>query len=89
MGERIDAILSGSVSRSNSEIYKGDDQNAFSRYLRYNARLSFRFFIENNVSFNVACTYTETDNDQYSLVGLANNQNKYPSITFGIDYRFL
>jgi hypothetical protein len=88
VGERIDATISGSVSRS-TYLYQSADENEFSRNVQYNTSVSFRFFIENNINFNVSCGYSEWHQDRFSFYNSGNNVNKSPSISFGVNYRFL
>jgi hypothetical protein len=88
VGERIDATISGSISR-NSNLYQSADENEFSRYVQYNTGISFRFFIENNVNFQVSCGYSEWHQEQFSHYTSGSNVNKSPTINFGINYRFL
>ena len=85
VGERIDATISGSVSRNTSLLYQGTDENAFLRTIQYNAGISFRFFIENNINFNVSCGYSELHEDYFPW---QNNVRKSPSLSFGVNYRF-
>jgi hypothetical protein len=87
IGERIDATISGSISRY-SNLYQSADENEFSRYVQYNADISFRFFIENNVNFNLSCGYSEWHQDRFSLYTSGNNVNKSPTVSFGVNYRF-
>ena len=93
IGERIDAKVSGSVSRNSSfytmNNYQEIDQNYFFRILQYNASVSFRFFIENNVNFNVSCGYMEYHDDTFSPSSPGNSVYKSPTINFGVTYRFL
>jgi hypothetical protein len=93
VGERIDATLSGSVSRTSffymMDAYQGINQNDFFRTLQYNAGISFRFFIENNVNFNVSCGYSELHEDMFShSTIMGSNVFKSPKISFGVNYRF-
>jgi hypothetical protein len=88
VGERIDATISGSVSR-NTTLYQSADENEFLRNVQYNAGVSFRFFIENNVNFNVSCGYSEWHQDYFSLSTSGNNVYKSPAVSFGVTYRFL
>jgi hypothetical protein len=88
VGERIDATISGSVSRT-TNLYQSADENEFLRNVQYNAGVSFRFFIENNVNFNVSCGYSEWHQDHFSLSTSGNIVNKSPTISFGMNYRFL
>jgi hypothetical protein len=87
IGERIDAKISGSISRF-TNLYQADE-NEFGRSLQYNAGVSFRFFIENNVNFNVSCGYSEWHQDHFSLSTSGNNVYKSPAVSFGVYYRFL
>ena len=94
VGERIDATLSGSVSRTSSYFmmdgYQAINQNDFFRIVQYNVGISFRFFIENNVNFNVSCGYLEEYEDTFSPgTIMGSNVNKSPRISFGVNYRFL
>jgi hypothetical protein len=93
VGERIDATISGSISRTSSfftmDAYQEINQNDFFRTLQYNAGVSFRFFIENNVNFNVSCSYSEVHEDMFSRSTImGNNVFKSPTINFGVNYRF-
>jgi hypothetical protein len=88
IGERIDATISGSVSRT-TDLFQGTDENEFLRNMQYNAGISFRFFIENNINFNVSCKYSEYYQDNFSLSYSRNSASKYPTISFGVSYRFL
>lgn len=88
VGERIDATVSGSAERYSS-VYKNLDENEFVRNLRYNAGISFRFFIENNVNLNVSLSYSEQRQDRYSASAPGSSEYQFPTIEFGITYRFL
>ena len=88
VGERIDATISGSVSRT-TNLYQNANENEFFRIVQYNAGVSFRFFIENNVNFNVNCGYSEWHQDHFSLSTSENNAYKSPTVSFGVNYRFL
>lgn len=88
IGERIDAAISGSIIRSTLP-YQSASENEFLRYIRYNTGISFRFFIENNVSFNTSCSYSEQYRDRYSLFNSGNSNYRFPTIEFGLTYRFL
>jgi hypothetical protein len=93
VGERIDATLSGSISRTSSfftmDAYQGINQNDFFRILQYNVGISFRFFIENNVNFNVSCGYSEEHENMFSRSTImGSNVYKSPRISFGVNYRF-
>ena len=87
-GERIDATISGSVSRT-TNLYQSADENEFLRNVQYNAGVSFRFFIENNVNFQVSYGYSEWHQDRFSLSTSGNNMYKFPTVSFGVNYRFL
>jgi len=93
VGERIDATISGSVSRT-TNLYPGNfnlraDENEFLRNVQYNAGVSFRFFIEYNVNFQVSCGYMEVHNDMFSSqTAMGNTVYKSPNISFGVNYRF-
>ena len=87
IGERIDAKISGSIYRF-INLYQADESN-FGRTLQYNAGVSFRFFIENNVNFNVSCGYSEWHQDQFSLYFSGSNVYKSPAVSFGVYYKFL
>jgi len=89
IGERIDATISGSVSRTTDLLFQPTDENVFLRNVQYTAGISFRFFIENNISFNVGCRYSEYYQDSFSLSSSGNNVTKYPTMSFGLNYRFL
>jgi hypothetical protein len=88
IGERIDATISGSVSRNTDLLFQSTGENVFLRNVQYTAGVSFRFFIENNVNFNVICRYSEWHQEQFSLYTSGSNVNKYPTISFGVNYRF-
>jgi hypothetical protein len=88
IGERIDAIVSGSVSRS-TNIYQSSDESEFLRTVQYSAGISFRFFIENNINFNVSYAYSKQNQDLFSLSNTGNNAYQFPIIEFGISYRIL
>lgn len=87
VGERIDATISGSVSRT-TNLYQSADENEFLRNIQYTAGISFRFFIENNINFNVSCRYSEYYQNTFSLFSSRNSASKYPTISFGMNYRF-
>jgi hypothetical protein len=87
VGERIDATISGSVSRT-TNLYQSADENEFLRNIQYTAGISFRFFIENNINFNVSCRYSEYYQDTFSFFSSRNSASKYPTISFGMNYRF-
>ena len=89
IGERIDATISGSVSRNTALLFQPTDENVFLRNVHYAAGVSFRFFIENNINFNVNYRYSEYYQDSFSLSSSGNNASKYPTISFGVNYRFL
>jgi len=88
IGERIDATISGSVSRT-ANLYQSADENEFSRITQYNIGFAFRFFIENNVNFNVSCGYSEWRQDRFSFSASGNVVDKSPTMSFGVNYRFL
>jgi len=92
VGERIDATFYGSVSRTTNLMstnpFQNIDENEFVRNVQYNAGISFRFFIENNVNFNVSCGYSEWHQEQFSRYTSGSNVNKYPTISFGVNYKF-
>jgi hypothetical protein len=85
VGERIDATISGSISRNTNFMFQSTDENYFLRTIQYNAGISFRFFIENNINFNVSCGYSELHEDEFPW---QNNVRKSPSLSFGLNYRF-
>jgi hypothetical protein len=89
LGERIDAKLSFSGSRNHFLMSNQYDQDQFLRLLRYSAGLSFRFFIENNISFDVNCTYWKSEQHRFSPTSPSRNISQSPQITFGINYRFI
>jgi hypothetical protein len=86
VGERIDAIISGSVSRTATPR---QNENDFMRNVQYNANITFRFFIENNVNFDLSCGYSELHQNHYSLPASMNNMTKSPTVQFGVNYRFI
>jgi hypothetical protein len=88
IGERIDATISGSVSRYISFVQSADE-NEFWRTIQYGAGISFRFFIENNVTFDASYSYSEQNQDRFSLTNTGRITYQFPEIKFGISYRFL
>ena len=88
VGERIDATISGSVSRT-TNLYQSANENEFFRSVQYTAGVSFRFFIENNVNFSMSCRYSEWHQDHFLLSASGNDVYKSPSISFAVNYRFL
>ena len=86
IGERIDASLSYMIGRTH--FLNTVDQDYFSRVLNSEIRASFRFFIENHVSFTVSGGYVESDQYSYSPYGTSMNTRKAPQISFGVNYRF-
>ncbi|RPI04164.1 MAG: hypothetical protein EHM64_10830 [Ignavibacteriae bacterium] len=86
LGERIDASLLYIFGRTH--YVSNVDQDNFSRSLNSEIRASFRFFIENNVSFTLSGGYRKYDEDSYSRYGTSNNTRTYPQISFGVNYRF-
>jgi hypothetical protein len=87
IGERIDATVSGSMLRN--QFVNGNIEEQFIRSLNYNAGISFRFFIENQISFNVSGLYSKTQWDKYSPFDLSRNVTEGPHIILSLAYRFI
>jgi hypothetical protein len=87
--ERIDASLIYSLNRNSSSLANDDTEN-FQRDLIHRVSLGFRFFIENNVSFNVSGGYEHRKTDLFSPPpGGYGNTYSTTTASFGITYRFL
>jgi hypothetical protein len=86
VGERIDATISGSMQRI--QYVNGDLEDEFTRSFQYNAGVSFRFFIENQVSFTISALYVKTQQDLYFPSSRSNNVTEGPRIDFNLSYRF-
>ena len=86
IGERIDATLSYGIIRTHS--VNPFDQNNFSRVINSEISASFRFFIENNVSFTLSGSYIDMKQDGYIPNETTSSTNKIPRISFGVNYRF-
>lgn len=89
IGERIDASISESILRNQALNSSSEDQNNFVRNIQYNTTISFRFFIENRVSFVINCIYSDIQSDSYSSAYQSSTVTKGPSINFGLNYRFI
>jgi len=88
VGEMIDATLSGSFYRNQWLNSSSEDQDNFTRSIRYTIDASFRFFIENNVYFSIGGEYNNYQEYGYYPDGIIKNSNEGPRITFGVNYRF-
>ena len=88
VGERIDATLSYTFDHSQS-LDNNVDQDYFTRTIQHEAALTFRFFIENNVNFNITGSYNHWQQDHYEPAYTSSIIQKGPSIRFGVNYRFI
>jgi hypothetical protein len=88
LGERIDATLSYTFNHFQA-LDNNVDQDFFTRIIQHNAALTFRFFIENNVSFNITGSYNHWQQDEYEPAYTNSTIQKGPQISFGVNYRFI
>jgi hypothetical protein len=89
VGERIDASLSGSFNRNQQAYGYSNNQDIFTRSIRYSIGMSFRFFIENNIYFSVGSGYDILQSYDYAPSATRSSYNEGPSIRFGVNYRFI
>ena len=87
VGERIDATVSGSLSRSQS--LSDNSENKFIRSIYYNAGVSFRFFIEDHVNFTIRGSCFKEQWDYYFPTNISTRVRKGPGIDFSVNYRFI
>jgi len=88
LGERIDATLSYTFDHFQT-LDNNVDQDFFTRIIQHNAALTFRFFIENNVSFNITGSYNHWQQDEYAPAYTNSTIQKGPQISFGVNCRFI
>ncbi len=87
VGERIDAALFGLLHRNHYvNVVVGDD---FDRIIDFDAGIQFRFFIENQVTFNVNCIYSKAESTSFNPNYQSHTSREGPSINFGVNYRFV
>jgi opacity protein-like surface antigen len=89
MTDRIDASLAYSLNRT-STSFATDDSEDFGRDLYHRVSAGLRFFIENNVTFNVSAGYQYQKSSVF-LPRIVGTTTTYSSTTasFGLTYRFL
>jgi hypothetical protein len=88
IGERIDATVSYTFGHYQA-LENNMNQDCFTRTIRHNATLTFRFFIENNVNFSITGSYYNYQQDVYEPIYTSNTTQKGPSVSFGVNYRFI
>ena len=88
MTDRIDASVTYSLNRT-STSFATDDNEDFSRDLYHRVSAGLRFFIENNVTFNVNAGYQYQKSSMFLPITVGTSTT-YSSTTasFGLTYRF-
>ena len=86
IGERIDASIWYILTRNHT--VNEFDQDVFNRNLQSEISASFRFFIENNVSFTLSAGYLNYEQYGFTPYGITSETHNSPHISFGVDYRF-
>jgi hypothetical protein len=94
VGERVDVVGTYQfVRRAGNSVNSADDRY-YIRSISHNLSATFRYFLEDNVSFNTSLWFIQQSENVYDAVPFPNNDNRLQNtstfnLSFGISYNII